>query len=359
MTSADGKRVVVVGATGNVGSALVRAFAADPDVSSVLGLAHRLPAWEVEKTTWAAVDLRDAGAARAALTAHFRDADAVVHLAWLIQPARDPLMTWRTNVLGTGHVLHAAAAARVPALVYASSVAAYAPGPKDRAVTESWPTHGWPTASYSREKAYVERLLDTFAHEQPGIRVVRMRPGFIFARAAASSQRRLFAGPFLFGPMVRPHLSPVVPDVRGLRFQVLHAADAAEAYRLAVHRPVRGAFNLAAGPVVDAGLLGDLFDARPVRVPRPLLRAALAAAWGARLAPAPPPLFDAFMRLPLMDCARAGAELGWEPRHTAQDALRDLLAGMRHATGLPTPPLEPKLPHGRFDELATGVGKRP
>ncbi|MDT0346364.1 NAD-dependent epimerase/dehydratase family protein [Streptomyces litchfieldiae] len=357
--SADGKRVVVVGATGNVGSAVIRALAADPDVSSILGLARRVPDWPVEKTTWDAVDLRAAETARTALTAHFTHADAVVHLAWMLQPARDPLMTWRTNVLGTTAVLQAAAAARVPALVCASSVAAYAPGPKDRPVTESWPTHGWPNAAYSREKAYVERLLDTFAYEQPGIRVVRMRPGFLFAREAAAEQRRLFLGPLLYGPLVRPELSPVVPDVPGLRFQVLRTSDAAEAYRLAVARPVRGAFNLAADPVVDPALLARLFAARRVRLPRPLLRTAMAAAWRTRLAPAPPQLFDTLVRLPIMDCSRAREELGWTPQYSAEDALLDLVEGLRHGIGMTTPPLEPRLRHGRLGEFATGVGGRP
>jgi nucleoside-diphosphate-sugar epimerase len=350
---------VVLGATGNVGSAVMRALAADPGVASILGLARRVPDWPLAKTTWESVDLRAADSTGAALTRHFAGADAVIHLAWMLQPARDPLMTWRTNVLGTTHVLKAAAAARVPALVVASSVAAYAPGPKDSPVTESWPTHGWPGAAYSREKAYVERLLDTFAHEQPGIRLVRMRPGFIFARESAAEQRRLFLGPLLYGPMVRPERSPIVPDAPGLRFQVLRTSDAAEAYRLAVARPVHGAFNLAADPVVDPGLLAELFHARRVRVPRPLLRTAMAAAWRTRLAPAPPQLFDALVRLPIMDCARAREELGWVPQFSAATALLDLVDGLRHGTGMTTPPLAPRLPRGRLDEFATGVGGRP
>ncbi|TDC23590.1 NAD-dependent epimerase/dehydratase family protein [Streptomyces sp. 8K308] len=351
-------RVVVVGATGNVGSALVRALAGDPAVTSVLGLARRTPDWSVAKTSWESVDLRTERAA-AELTECFRGADAVVHLGWMLQPARDPSLTWRANVLGTTRVLDAVAAAGVPTLVAASSVAAYSPGPKDRAVDESWPTHGWPESAYSREKAYVERLLDTFEFRSPDTRVVRMRPGFLFSRESAAEQRRFFIGPLLFAPMVRPELSPVVPDLPGLRFQVLRTSDAADAYRRALTKPVRGAFNLAAEPVVDAALLARLFDARTLRLPRPVLRGALAAAYRGRLAPVPPQLLDALLRLPLMDCSRAADELGWRPRFGAEDALRDLIHGLRHRTGAHTPPLEPDLPGGRLREFATGVGRRP
>ncbi|WP_369028531.1 NAD-dependent epimerase/dehydratase family protein, partial [Nocardia farcinica] len=111
-------------------------------------------------------------------TVLFRGADVVVHLAWLFQPTHRPLDTWRANVGGTARVLEAVAAARVPALVYASSVGAYSPCTDDRPVSESWPTEGWPGAAYMLEKAYVERLLDTFERQQPDCRVVRMRPAF-------------------------------------------------------------------------------------------------------------------------------------------------------------------------------------
>lgn len=333
---AAGLRVVVVGATGNVGTSVVRALSAEPAVESVLGLARRRPQWSCARTTWAAVDVTGDD-----LTGHFAGADAVIHLAWLFQPTRDPVSTWRNNVLGSIRVFEAAAAAGAETLVYASSVGAYSPGPKDRQVDESWPTHGWPDAAYCREKAYLERFLDGFASAHPQVRVVRLRPGFIFQRAAACAQGRLFAG---FTPprvLASKRLFPVVPDLPGLRFQVLHADDVADAYRRAVLRPVSGAFNLAAEPVVDAALLADLLGARVVRLPAGPPRALLAGAWHLRLLPVSPHLFDAVLRLPLMDTARARRELGWAPRYSAQDALEDFLRGLREHAGLPTAPLRP------------------
>lgn len=80
---------------------------------------------------------------------------------------------------------------------------------------------------------------------------MRLRPGFIFKREAASEQRRLFAGPLLPRTLARQSLLPIVPDLRGLRLQALHSLDAAHAFKLAVLRPVHGAFNVAADPFVD------------------------------------------------------------------------------------------------------------
>jgi UDP-glucose 4-epimerase len=348
-------RVVVVGATGNVGTSLVQALGDEPGVSSVLGLARRRPAWSPPKTDWVAADM-----ATDDLTPHFRGADAVVHLAWLFQPTHDPQATWQANVGGGIRVFDAVASAGVPALVYASSVGAYSPGPKDRRVDESWPTHGWPEAGYTREKAYLERVLDVLERDHPELRVVRLRPGFIFKRESAAQQRRLFAGPLVPGRLARPGLVPVVPDLPGLRFQVMHSLDAAEAYRLAILRDVRGPFNVAAEPVVDAARLAELLHARTVRPPLGVVRSALAAAWHLHLVPASPQLFDAVLRLPLMDVTRARTELGWSPRHTSMDALRELLEGLRQATGMPTPPLQARA-GGRLRqrEIGTGVGSTP
>ena len=48
------------------------------------------------------------------------------------------------------------------------------------------------------------------------------------------------------------------------------------------------------------------------------------------------------LEVPLTDSTRAIDELGWAPRHSAGDALLELLDGIRRSSGMNTPPLEPK-----------------
>ncbi|MCE7081665.1 NAD-dependent epimerase/dehydratase family protein [Streptomyces sp. ST2-7A] len=362
----EGLRVAVIGATGNIGTSLLRALAADPAVAAVRGLARRTPDRAPDKTSWWPVDLGDPRPTTGrALEEALRGMDAVVHLGWLMQPARDPLITWRTNVLGTERVLRAVARVGVPAVLCASSVAAYTSGPppsrrRERPVVrEDAATHGRPTAAYSREKAYQERLLDVFERDHPEVRVVRMRPAFLLKRESASQQRRLFLGPFVPGGLFRPGLLPLLPNIPGLRVQVLHTDDAAEAWRLALHRPVRGAFNLAAEPVLDTDALANLLDTTPRTVPLAVARAAVTAAWSARLTPASPALFDTMVRLPVMDCSRARDALGWTPRHDARETVAALLGGLRDAAGGPTAPLRARLPGGRLEEVVKGPGRVP
>jgi UDP-glucose 4-epimerase len=327
-------RIVVTGATGNVGTSVVEALVADPAVDEIVGLARRLPRWQPPRTRWVQADV-----ATDALEPHFAGADAVIHLAWLIQPSRDGAALRAVNVDGSRRVFEAAARAGAGALVHASSVGVYSPGPKDRRVDESWPREGVPTSFYSRHKAEAERILDRFEDD---LRVVRLRPALIFKREAASEIRRLFVGPLLPSRLVSPKLIPVLPLPDRMVLQGVHSLDVGQAYRLAAtSADARGAFNIAADPVLDPNELARLLGARRVRVPARLLRAAAAATWRARLQPSPEGWVDMGLAVPLLDSTKAHRQLGWEPRRGADEALLELLDGMRTTAGFDTPPLDP------------------
>jgi UDP-glucose 4-epimerase len=346
-------RVVVTGASGNVGTSVLEALGAEPRVKEIVGLARRLPAVEMPKVGWVGADV-----VADALEPIFDGADAVIHLAWAIQPSRDEALTERINVEGSRRVFEAAAAAKVPALVYASSVGAYSPGPKQRQVDESWPVEGIRTSFYSRHKAACESILDELEGRASELRIVRLRPGLIFKAEAASEIRRLFAGPFVPGFLVQKRLIPLIPRVPRLRFQAVHSRDVGEAYRQAVVREVHGAFNVAADPEIGVDELCELFGARSFPLPAGALRGAAQLTWKLRLQPSPPGWIDLALGVPMMDTTRAREELGWEPTVASLDALDELLAGMRHAEGGPTPPLEPTAGgHMRGRELATGIGR--
>ncbi len=347
-------RVVIVGATGNAGTSLLRALEEEPAVDSVLGLARRIPKVEFRKTEWGRADCLSTDLARL-----FRGADVVVHLAWVVQPSHRLHLLWRINVEGSARVFRAVKEAGVPALVYASSIGAYSRGPKDGFVDESWPTEGIPTSFYSRHKAEVERRLDRFEREAPDIRVVRLRPALIFKRESASEQRRFFAGPLLPSALVRPGRIPFVPDIPGLRFQAVHSYDVGHAYRLAIVKDVHGAFNIAAEPVLDPDVLAQALGARKLPVPAGVARGLAGLTWRLHLQPTPAGWVDMALGLPLMDTTRAREELGWMPERSAADAIRDVLHGISEGAGMETPPLSPTTGGPlRIREIVQGVGER-
>ncbi|MFA4929152.1 MAG: NAD-dependent epimerase/dehydratase family protein [Patulibacter sp.] len=343
-------RVVVLGATGNVGSALLRSLAGDDRIDEIVGFARRAPSFSVPKTVWVTGDIRTAD-----LATLFDGAAAVVNLVWKIQPSRDRAETRSVNIDGTERVLDAVRRSKVPVLVHASSLAAYSPGPDDplSRVDETWPTGGIASSFYARDKAAAERRLDALEAELPSLRVVRLRPGMIFQRSAAEQIRRYFLGPFWPSPLVRPGFVPVAPVPRDVRAQVVHADDVAEAYRMAIVSPqMVGAYNVAAPDPLSPRMIAETLGGLPLPISSRQLRAIADLTWKARLQPTPPGWVDLAALSPLMDCSRLTA-LGWTARHDGQSTFRELLDGLRDQAGGPTPPL---LPGGRTEQIRTGVG---
>jgi len=327
-------KIVITGATGNVGTSVLAALAADPRVTELVGLSRRLPRSAFDKTRFVNVDI---GCDQ--LEPYFQGASAVIHLAWRIRSPHAPEELERTNVAGSQRVFRAVANAGVPALIHASSVGAYSASRKDPPRTEAWPTAGIPSSIYSQQKAKIERVLDDFEAQNPEIRTVRMRPALIFKRTAASHIRELFVGSLVPRFAFEPRFLHWMIDHPDFRFQAVHAADVAEAYRLALFSAARGAFNLAADPVLDSNLLASTFGARKVKLSPGVLRTLVATAFKLHLEPAEPGWVDLCFQSPLLDCSRARAVLGWQPRLSAVQALLELLEGLREGASFDTPPL--------------------
>jgi len=346
-------KVVVTGATGNVGTSTVKALSASPEIDEIVGLARREPTREHPKTSWI-----EANVLTADLGKIFVGADAVIHLAWAIQPSRDAVTLERINVEGSRRVFEAVAAAGVPKLIHASSVGAYSRGPKDREVDEGWPTEGTLTSFYSRHKVAVERELDRFEADHPATRVVRLRPALIFKDEAATEIRRLFVGPFLPSFLLRRGLLPALPRVDRLRFQAVHSEDVGRAYLRAVLADVDGAFNIAAEPPLSPEEMAERIGVRSFPVPARLVRRLADLSWKLRLQPTPPGWLDMALNVPMMSSDRARAELGWEPHYSSVEALEELLEGLREGRGEETPPLEADSVNARLEDLKTGVGAR-
>ncbi len=349
-------KVVVVGATGNVGTAVLRALRDTGEVSEIVGVARRLPGEDVEPYSgcrWESVDIAAASTADDVvqqLTDVFRGADAVVHLAWLIQPNSRRELLRRVNVEGTERVAAAVAAAGVPHLVSASSVGAYSPDEaRSRGEVvrrdEGWATDGIDSSHYSADKAAQERVLDQFAAEHPQVVVTRLRTALIFQAEAASEIQRYFLGSKVPVQALKLAKPLALPLPKGLVLQALHADDAGRAYAAAVVKGAPGAFNVCADDILGPKELADIVDhGRFVELPPAAVRGAVAAAHSAGLVAADAGWIDMAMQVPMMDNDRAVDELAWRPLHTAAEALTELLDGMVAGVGHPSPPLLPRSP---------------
>ena len=334
-------RIVVTGATGNVGSAMVRRLVADGH--DVIGVARRVDGIasgrEGHASSYRSVDLTRSES-EAALVDVFTGADAVVHLAWGFQPSHDQAYLEALGVGGTRRVLAAVAAAGVPHLVHQSSLGVYAPKRDDKPVAESYPADGVPTSVYSRHKVAAERLLDEHERRHPDTTITRLRPGIIGQRSAGSSLLR-YGVPGVV-PARALGLVPVLPLDRGLRVPMVHADDVADALSRVLDRRAGGAFNLVADPPITAADIAAALGARLIHVPSGVLRGFVSASWHARLQQVDTGWIDLAFALPLLDATRARTELGWTPAYDAREVLREVLTGMREARSDQTPVLRPR-----------------
>ena len=343
-------RIVITGATGHVGTALLTrlqdARAAEGADLELVGVARRHPDQHAEPyrgVEWHSLDVGDQNH-QDALAQAMAGADAVVHLAWLIQPNHDRELLHRANVTGTAHVLAAARTAGVGHVVCASSVGAYSPAAKDRLTGEDWPAGGLRSSHYSADQAAQERLLDDFARDNPGVAVSRLRPALVFSAEAGSEVGRYFLGRLLPRLVPRRPWLPVLPVPNQLIFQAVHAADVADAYWRVLAGRVEGAFNIAAEPVLDPnGLAWVLRARRLLPLPLPVLRAVVDLSWRLRLQATDGGWIDMAAGAPLMDTTRAQELLDWKPQRSSLEALADVLYGMGAGKGRPaSPPLTPR-----------------
>jgi nucleoside-diphosphate-sugar epimerase len=332
----DPVRVVVTGATGNVGTSVLESLSREPSVTEIVGVARRLPELRVAKTHFVSANV-----ATDDLVSLFRGADAVVHLAWRLQSLHDEEELERVNVIGSRRVFDSVVRAGVPQLVVASSIGAYAPGPQDLRVNEQWPTTGIPTSLYSRQKAQIERDLDQLERERPELVVTRIRPALIFKRGASGELERLFIGGWVPPWLFRSHAMRLVPETPGLCFQAVHSRDVGDAFCRSVVRKSAGAFNIAAEPVLNTDGLVRALGATPLRVPRRLLRSAVKVTHRIGLQPTSPDWVDLALDCPLMSTAKASAKLGWAPTRTSVEAIQELFLGLGQGAGMRTAPLTP------------------
>jgi nucleoside-diphosphate-sugar epimerase len=326
----DPLTVAITGPTGTFGSGLVPLLQSDDRIDRIVGIARR-PFDPAEKgwtkMTYRQGDVRDP----AALEEAFAGADVVVHLAFMIT-GNAPRETIRAiNVDGTLNTFRAAAAAGAKRFVYASSVAAYGFHPDNPVpLTEDWPTRPAAKLFYAQEKAEIEQLLRDESDAHPGMDLYVLRPPIVLGPNAIGA-KEVLPGPLaplgaalagLIGrtPVPLPALAPDLP------VQFIHEEDVGRAFQqciVAAGPP--GAYNIAADEVMTGAEVARAAGLAALSVPGGPVRAAARAAASVPFLPPAAEWVEAISHPAIMDASKAKRELGWQPRYTGPEALRDTL----------------------------------
>jgi len=320
--------VAVTGPTGTFGFGLMPLLQADERIVKVVGIARRPfsaneHGWS--KMTYCQGDVRD----RAALEEAFQGAEVVVHLAFMITGAASRETIRQINVEGTLNAFRAAAAAGARRFVFASSLAAYG-FHRDNPVgmTEIWPARPAAHLFYAQEKAEIERLLEEEAASHVGLEVYLLRPPIVLGPDAVGGKAAI-PGPLaplvrvlggLVGRVPLPVITPPVP------IQFIHEDDVGQAFLLCiVGAGPAGVYNITGDGVLSGAQVLRELGLTPIPAPGRLLRTA---ARGVAALPFAPPLVEwaeVFTHPAIMDAGKAKQELGWRPRYSSLEALRNTL----------------------------------
>ena len=306
-------KVLVTGVSGYVARVTLPRLLDDKDVCTVTGLDVRPPAMRHPNFVFLERDVT-----RDDLASAVRGIDVLVHLAFIVTEIRDKKKIYAVNVDGTRRVLEAAEAAGIQRLVVASSVSVYGSVARDGIeITEDTPRCGNEDSYYAHTKRIVEEMLDEFEKERPGVAVTRLRPSILCGAQTDNFLLDLLA-----------HRIVVYPNSNRAGLPLVHEDDVGWAFYLAIKKGISGAFNIDAGNL-SFQQIGAILGRRSVGLPYGLLK----------------PMSDIGFRLGILplsshwivlarhafpvNCARARTLLGWMPRHSPEEAFREMVAAWK------------------------------
>ncbi len=306
-------RVALTGPTGDFGTLLLPRLRQDARVGRLLTLGTRgasgprvvhhrvdLTRYDVESEL---VDLlREA------------EVDVLYHLAFLHGRTRSAGFAHEVEVIGTLHVLAAAARAGVKKLVVPSYTLVYGARTDNPALlTEEAPLHGCAASRFVSDRVEVEKQLAAFGQAHPEVEVTVFR----FAPVL---------GPTADNPATRFFRRPLAPTLLGFDplWQAVHEDDACAALLHVLDRPSAGVFNVVSEDVLPLSAMVALAGSRALPLPAPLARALLRGLNTAGITATPPTLLDYLHYACVADGARCREVLGFEPHHSAREALKAL-----------------------------------
>jgi UDP-glucose 4-epimerase len=277
----------------------------------VIGLDAEQPAREIDGLDFIQADVRNPLLAELLEVA---GVSRVCHLAFA-ETARPSEGAFDLNVMGTAQVLRHCAQSGVRKVVLKSSTAVYGARPSNPAfLGEEHALRGSRRTGTTRDLVEIESFCDGFRHQQPDLLLTILRFASIVGPAADT-------------PMTRFLKEPAAPSLLGFdpMMQLIHEDDVVEALVHAVFYDAPGAFNVAADDALPLNKIRGLAGKPPLAVLHPF--AYRGAKWlrkaGLRM-DRYLPIEPDYLRYPWVgDLARMRDDLGFAPRFTAEETLRE------------------------------------
>ena len=302
-------RYLITGGSGYIGSRLVDHLSRLESTERIVICDLRPPRDYKPKTHFERLDVRDRERARALMERE--RPDALVHLAFILDPVHDEHLMYDIDVNGTHNILEASGAAGVGQVLVTSSAVAYGAFPDNPVpLTEEHPVRGVPSYSYTRDKTESDRVCQLWALTHPDRTMTIVRPCIVL-------------GPNVDNSLVRVYTkAPVQFDVGSLDnpMQFVHEDDVASAIRHLLEGRHAGAYNVAGDGLMSHRECAELIGLPIRKVPLKLLRGLARVTWRLRQAEAPPGQIEFLLHPWVVSNGKLKAT-GWEPKHTSREAF--------------------------------------
>ena len=306
--SEKSRRIAVTGASGYVGTVLIRELVEREDVDGILAIDVREPRQDLGgKVSFVRQDVSEPFPGLFAAD----EIDTVVHLAYLLRQGRNREANRRVNVDGTRNTIEACRLGGVGRLVYLSSTSVYGAHPDNPdTLTEEMPGRPVKGFQYSEDKLVSERLLEEYASESSGASVCILRCCPIMGANADNFIADAFDKPFLVA------VSGASPPM-----QLIHEEDMVRCMTLATMGDAEGLYNLAGTGAISWDDMAATRGRRVVSLPAWLLYPLTQLTWSLRLQSDSPAMGLDMIRYPWSaSTEKIEREMGFRPRYSSKDA---------------------------------------
>ncbi|MEA1958461.1 MAG: NAD-dependent epimerase/dehydratase family protein [Chloroflexota bacterium] len=264
------RNVAITGASGYIGTQLIKRLEQEEAVESIIGISRRPPQVASTKLRFYSHDIR----------APFEDifmennVDAAVHLAFVVSATRDSEAARQTDIDGSRNFLEACNAASVKRISFLSSYSAYGAHPDNPDIIhEMEPLRPNGEFPYPSNKAEVDRMFQEYLYTNLGAYVSIIRAVVVTGPASDG------------GPLASFLKNPVVMTVKGHDplWQFIHEEDLIELIVHALKHRCKGIFNAAGDGSLSYSEMMAKIGKKCVSMPNRLASIIIALTWKLRL----------------------------------------------------------------------------
>ncbi|MGZ5333737.1 MAG: NAD-dependent epimerase/dehydratase family protein, partial [Solirubrobacterales bacterium] len=308
-------RYLITGGSGYIGGRLTDVLAPREETELIVDVDVNPPARQHPKVEFVQGDVRDAAAMAELLARH--KIDALLHLAFLLNPIRDEERMYDIDVNGTESVLRAASEAGTQQVLVTSSASAYGAFPDNpNPITEDWPVRGVPDFSYARHKAEADRVCQLWAARHPDRVMTIVRPAIVFGPDVDN---------FIIRGWTKARFFPLI-DGADSELQLVHNDDVADALIVLLDKRADGAFNLAADDTMSSRESAEMIGLKTKNMQLEKLKRQAKLAWRFHLPGVEaPPGYVNFAAYDWVVSNQKLRALGWQPKHSTRQIFEETM----------------------------------